>query len=103
MRSIRVSDIGVDIRLRVKDDDGNIVNISSAMVKRYDFAKPNGTTYSATASFVTDGSEGLLYYQTLTGEIDQEGIWELQLYLELSYGKYRSTKIKFKVEEIIVA
>ena len=101
MKTIRLEDVGVDIRLQVKNDDGNIVDISTAAIKEYQFIKPDRNTYKVNADFVTDGKDGLLSYITVIDEINQEGLWELQLYIVFNAGSFHSTKIRFRVESII--
>lgn len=101
MKTVRLNDSGFSIRLRIKDNDGNIMDLSSASVKRFDFNKPDRTTMSKSASFFTDGTDGILSYITSTAEINQLGIWEIQAYLEMGGGEFTSTIVRFKVSEII--
>lgn len=101
MKSVRLNDSGFSVRLRIIDDDGDVVDISTASVKRFDFNKPDRTTMSKTASFYTDGTDGILTYITSTDEINQLGIWEIQAYLEIGSGVFRSTIVRFRVAEII--
>lgn len=66
-------------RYTVQDQDGNVVDISSASVKQITFKSPHGTVYTYDASFYTDGSDGVLQYRfTIPGP---SGIWKASVYI----------------------
>ena len=76
-KALQVGAYNVNIKLTVKED-GVVQNLSTATTKEFIFRKPSGTVITKTALFVTDGSDGKLVYTTLSGEIDEIGVWELQ-------------------------
>lgn len=101
MKTLRKNDKGISLRLRVRDNDGNVINISGATTKTLYFNKPDNTTTSKTASFYTDGTDGIVSYTTETDFLDTIGIWEIEVHLVIGAGSFRSTKVKFRVEETI--
>ena len=102
VKTFRKNDIGLAISLRIKDDDGNIINISTATTKTLHFLKPDRTAVSKTASFYTDGTDGIITYSLESGFLDTVGIWEVEGYVIMSGVKPTTTKAKFRVEEAIV-
>lgn len=93
---IHVGDIGTTFRVLVKDGS-DVVDISSATTKQILFTKPSTDTLTKDASFTTDGSDGLIEYDTLSGDLDESGIWKIQAYLVLSGGSWHSDIAIFKV------
>lgn len=76
---------GVAITLPIVDQDGNIIDVSSATTKTIYLRKPDGTTIlTKTATFVTDGTDGEIQYVTVKDEIDTVGVWKVQGYVVLS-------------------
>ena len=95
-QEIHVNDIGTEFRITVKDNDV-VVNISSATVTNIIFRKPDGSSLAASAEFYTDGSDGIIYYRAVEGDLDQQGVWKIQAYVEISNGSYYSSIGSFKV------
>ena len=96
---IHVGDVGTIFRLTVtEDDDTTAVNVSGASVKKFYFAKPDGTKVNKTAEFNTDGTDGKLKYTAVAGDIDTAGRWQVQAYVEIGAAKYWSTKTTFSVQ-----
>lgn len=87
---MQVGDVGTSINLTVHDQDGTIVNISSSSLTVISFRKPNGATTSRVASFTTNGSDGQMRYITVNGDLDQEGLWEIQAVITMPTGKWYS-------------
>lgn len=94
---IHVGDVGTRFRLTLEDGDGNPVNIATATVKRLDFRKPDGTTLERAASFLTNGSDGVIYYDTVQGDIDHVGRWMVQPYIEMPGFSGHGAKKQFNV------
>lgn len=74
---ITAGDFGWDGKLRIVQD-GVAVDISSYTTRQFILRKPDGTVATKTASFDTDGINGVLKYLFLAGDIDQDGIWYVQ-------------------------
>lgn len=92
--NIHVSDVGTQFIITVKDA-GAVVNLVLATLKRFKFTKPSGNTLLVNADFVTDGSDGQLTYTSITGDLDEEGYWKLQILITLPGGSYSSDIIPF--------
>ena len=54
------------------------LDISTATVKQIIIDKPDGTNLTRSASYVTDGVDGKLYYLTVLGDFDQAGTYRCQ-------------------------
>lgn len=89
-----------DIKVRLKvtiTEDGADLDISTATVKTIIITKPDGTVLTKTATFLTDGTEGIIYYDTVSGDLDQSGFYKIQGYIEISGGSYYGSISTFKV------
>jgi hypothetical protein len=100
---IHVGDIGTVFRVEVKNASGAVVDISSATSKTISFQKPDGTDVTQTASFTTDGTDGLLQYATLAGDLDQTKLWSYQAKVVLAAGEWNSSVIHFDVFPNVVS
>lgn len=79
---IHLGDIGTEFRVTIKDQNGDAKNIATASTKTFKFKKPDDTVVTKTATFYTDGSDGILTWSTTAvGDLDQLGIWNLQAYI----------------------
>lgn len=74
-----------------------VVDISTATTMEIIFSKPDGTTVTQTAVFVTDGTDGAIRYFSQTGDLDQTGNWKVQGHVILPTGEWYSSISKFKV------
>lgn len=101
MTDLHVTDIGTEIRVTVMDGS-SLLDVSTATVKKILFKHKTGVTFSRDAAFVTDGTDGKIKYILVQGDIDLQGKWELQVYLEFSTGKWHSSKATFEAAANIV-
>jgi hypothetical protein len=94
-----VQDTGIHLRVIVTDEQGGVVPLNGGNVLSVDIVlgKPDETTITRTATFETDGSDGVVYYDTLTGDLDQDGKWSLQAYVNQNDGVFHSDITTFKV------
>lgn len=93
---IHVGDIGTQFIITVKEDD-SIVDISSASSIIIYLKKPNGVSYEKYGSFVTDGTDGKLFYTSVYGDFDAPGLYKLQAKLTMGGSTYHSNLETFKV------
>lgn len=75
---IHVGDIGTSFRATVKDEEDEIVNLSTANTLLMWFRKPDGSVAEFTASLYTDGTDGVIEYITEENDLDQPGRWKSQ-------------------------
>lgn len=95
---IHVGDVGTVFRLTIVETDGvTPIPIQTATIKNILFKKSNGTKVTKSATFVTDGSDGLIQYIGLAGDIDVSGPWWMQGYIEMPSGKFYSSEVPFTV------
>jgi len=94
---INKGDVGTIFRLIVTDKDGVLIDISTADTKFIYFHSPAGQNIKKDAEFFTDGTDGILQYVTIDGDIDVFGLWSLQGYVETSLGKFFTEKATFTV------
>jgi hypothetical protein len=83
---INEGDIGTVIELVVHDSDDAVVDISGASTKQIKITNPSGTTSTKDGSFSTDGTDGKLRYTTVSGDLNQEGLWKARAYLVFAGG-----------------
>lgn len=90
-------DVGTIFRLTITDTSGTAIDVSTAVTMYIYFQEPDGTKIQKTAVFYTDGSDGIIQYTTVAGDIDAVGTWMVQGYIETSLGKFWTEKDSFKV------
>ena len=76
-----------------------VKDVSGATAMDIVFLKPDGTlTTPVSGSFVTDGTDGLIEYLTLSSTLDQSGPWKGQLDITITgEGKKATSIIEFQV------
>ncbi len=97
---IHKDDIGTDFQISVKDG-GTAVDLSTATTKDIIFGKPDGTGITHAASFLTPpGSDGVLRYKSVAGDLTPAGIWTLQASVVIpSSGTWKSDVHSFRVHD----
>jgi hypothetical protein len=93
---IHVGDIGTVFEIVFKDGTST-VDISGATVKNIIFCKPDDTTVTQAGTFTTDGTDGLLKYTTVTGDLDIRGLWKIQGFITTTDGSWYSSTGLFEV------
>lgn len=101
INEIHVADIGTVFKVTVKDGT-SIVDVSSSTTKEIHFGKPDGTSLIGTAVFETDGTDGIIKYTTIANDLDQDGLWQIQAFVVMSGGQWKSDIARFKVHANIV-
>lgn len=98
MQEIHVDDYGWTIYIDVKDQDENPSDLTLVESVQVSFFKSNNVgPVLRDASFVTDGSDGKIYYTVQDGDIDEPGTWQMQVVVTASSYVLRSNIVKFKV------
>lgn len=95
-----VGDIGTAFRGTFKED-GVAIDISSATTKEIIFEPPNGIKATQTATFFTDGTDGVLQYVSIANDIDRGGDWRLQGYIVMAGFTGYSDIVNFKVYDTL--
>lgn len=97
---IHTNDIGTVFTLTIVDQDGVAVDLSSDPSPEIKF-KHGSQVLTKVATFTTDGTDGIIQYTTVSGDLNQSGNWTMQGHVILLSGEWHTTKVGFKVLEII--
>ena len=99
MADIHKDDIGTIFEITLKDQDNAVIDLSGATTKEIRFKPPSAARKDKSASFKTDGSDGILTWTTISNDLDSIGAWQLQGYVVLSGGTWYSDIGNFTVVE----
>lgn len=97
---IHVNDIGTEFRILISDD-GSTVDLSAATDILMIFKKPSGSRIERNADFYTDGTDGLVYYRSVEGDLDEVGTYKIQANVSIGGGVFNSSVGSFKVHHNI--
>jgi len=95
---IHKDDIGTRFLVTVKDD-GIAVDLTDATLKQLNFRKPDDTVLNRSALGLGGGSEssGIMYYDTVSGDLDSVGVYKMQGKVSIPSGTYYTDIYTFKV------
>jgi len=95
---IHVNDIGTRFLVTVKDG-ASTVDLNSASALQINFRKPSDVVVNRTGSKIGDGSStsGVMYYDSIAGDLDEIGNYKLQGKVTLTSGTYYTDIHTFKV------
>jgi len=94
---IHLNDIGTEFRCTIKDCS-TVVDVSTVTTKELIFVKPSGERLTKTASFYTDGTDGIITYTSVSGDLNECGLWSIQGFVIIGTGEFHSNIRNFKVE-----
>jgi hypothetical protein len=107
-QTIYVGDIGTIFRVTATEcvaGTDSAVDISGATSLAFTFQKPDGTTLGKAdpdVALTTDGTDGKVEYASISGDLDQDGVWKLQARFVLSGGQEFATTIAtFDVDPVL--
>ncbi len=95
---VQFNDIGTVFRLTILDQDGAVVDVSGASVKKILFQSPGGVLDTQDAEFSDDGSDGQIEYVTVDGDLDETGVWSIQAKVTMVAGTWYSETKTFAVQ-----
>lgn len=95
--TIHVDDIGTVFKATIKDEDGVVVDVSAASTMELVYRKPDGTAVVQTAVHTTDGTDGVIQYTTVDGDMDTEGEWRVQGFVVIATSEFHSDVHRFRV------
>ena len=101
MDSIQLGAIGVILRIKAIDSDAAAVDYSDATTLNIIIGYPDGTSSSKTGSFTTDGSDGLLQYATISGDLSMTGPHTIQGRFRASGLDVYTKRARFSVSDNI--
>lgn len=94
---VHVGDINTEFRITILDD-GIAVDVSGATTKTITIKRPDGTSIVGSGSFYTDGTDGIIYYRAVAGDLNQSGTYKIQAYVVIPAGSYYSSIGSFPVK-----
>lgn len=101
MADIHKNDVGTALVVAFVDEDGAVLNISTASTKQIRLRKPGGTVVTKSGTFDTTGADGLLKYTTTkTGgvyDLDTVGRWQIQGYAVVGTQEWNTAVSTFEV------
>jgi len=101
MVDIRVGDIGTQFLFTVRNSsDSSLINISNYSNRTVTFIKPNGDQITVSGTLYTDGTDGKLFYNSVSGNIDQIGFWRARVTLSSSGNLFNTDYYRFTVNPL---
>ena len=94
---VHLNDIGTEFRATLKDQDGVVVDISTASTRTMKFRKPTGVTVTKTAALFGTGTDGKMKYLSITGDLDVLGEWRVQGFVAIGAGSWHTDEYRFTV------
>lgn len=104
---IHVGDIGTKLYLEITEIDiagvVNVVPIDNAILKKILLRKPGGTITEYDGVLYTDGTDGIMYYETADAtDLDEDGVYKIEGKVQLTNGTWHTTVKQFRVHDILV-
>lgn len=93
---IHEGDIGTIFTINLTDCDV-AVDLTGHTSLQIIFAKPDGTSVTKTASDSGTPTDGIITYTTISGDLDQDGVWRIQAKVTIPAGTFSSDIEKFRV------
>ena len=100
---IHKDDVGTRFLITVKDD-GDLVNISGVSggsIHQVSFRKPSDTIIERNATLQDYGVSGVMFYDSVAGDLDEAGVYKLQAKVIIPSGTYYTDLYTFKVHSNI--
>lgn len=100
---IHKDDVGTRFLITVKDD-GSLVNISGVgggSVHQVSFRKPSDVIVERNATLQDYGVSGVMFYDSVAGDLDEAGVYKLQAKVIIPSGTYYTDLYTFKVHSNI--
>jgi hypothetical protein len=97
--ALQQDNVGSTIQLTVLDG-GVAVDLTTATSVSLRFKKPDGNVFDRDGDISSAPDDGLVEYVTVAGDIDQDGVWQLQATVEMG-GTYPSDIFYFIVGEVL--
>jgi hypothetical protein len=100
---IHKDDIGTRFLITVKDD-GDLVNISGVgggSIHQISFRKPSDAIVERNATLQDYGVSGVMFYDSVAGDLDEAGVYKLQAKVIIPSGTYYTDLYTFKVHSNI--
>ena len=100
---IHQNDVGTRFEITIKDD-GNIVNrsgVDGGSIHQLSFRKPSDSVIDRNATLKDYGISGVMFYDTVAGDLDEAGVYKLQARVIVPSGTFFTDIYTFKVHSNI--
>ena len=77
---IHLNNVGTEFRVTVLES-GTAVNVAAA-TNYIKFSKPDNTVVTQSGSLYTDGTDGIIKYTSVSGDLDTVGTWKIQAFVD---------------------
>jgi hypothetical protein len=94
---IHKNDVGTEFRITILEDAA-AVNVA-ASTNYIKFSKPDNTVVTQSGSLYTDGTDGIIKYTSVSGDLDTVGTWKLQAFIDFGATEFYSDISTFKVHK----
>ena len=100
---IHQNDVGTRFLITVKDDDDlvNISGVGGSTIHQISFRKPSDSVINRNATLQDFGISGVMFYDTIAGDLDEAGLYKLQAKVVVPSGTYYTDIYSFKVHSNI--
>jgi len=96
--AVQIGAVGVSLILEIdKISTNGDYDVSSASTKQIILKDPSGNKETKTAQYFTDGTDGIIYYDTEAGDIDEAGEWYYQGYIVKGSAIFYTPEVMFPV------
>jgi hypothetical protein len=95
---IHKNDIGTVFEITIKDGP-LVIDISGATTKNILLKPPTGTLLTKAGVFVTDGTDGKIKYTTISGDLSEVGVWQVQGHIATPDGEWKSDILNVSVHD----
>ena len=92
---IHLNNVGTEFRVTVLES-GTAVNVAAA-TNYIKFSKPDNTVVTQSGSLYTDGTDGIIKYTSVSGDLDTVGTLKIQAFVDFGVNEFYSDIGSFKV------
>lgn len=98
-----VGDVGVRFKITMKEDIDTgsfpVINLGNFATRQMVFQRPDKSEFTVTASLFSDGTDGIMYYDSTSTTLNQVGTWKrLGKITDVSANTFKGSWIEFEVE-----
>jgi len=91
-------DVGIQFKVSLVDSTTGLArDASGAQSIQIVFQKPSRSYMTKTGHFLTDGSDGIVFYTSTSNDLDEIGFYRIQVFLFYNDGAIRSEIGSFRV------
>lgn len=97
MQEIYVGDVGTEVKIQIRDKNKVPLDVSGSLARKILLVKPDGVVVSKIAQVSAGDGVGFIKYVLDVGDIDMEGVWEIQGWVQIGIGQWHTKTDSFRV------